>query len=138
MLEMRAFKHGDLDNMAIQKEQIHEIESACQRQDISFTLADDEKVIGVFSVLKVYSGRGVVSSFISKDAGSYMLEMIRLLRKLIAEGMYKCKIDRLEMSVLKGFEHGDRFAKMLGFEYEGTMRNYYKGKDYKLYARIRK
>ena len=138
MLKEREYKKGDLDNMAIQDEQKHEIENACEKQDISFTLADGDKVIGVFSVLKIYSGRGVVSYFISREAGNYMLSMIRKLKELIADGMYKCKIDRLEMSVMSGFEHGDRFAKMLGFEYEGTMRNYYKGKDYKLYARIRK
>ena len=46
-------------------------------------------------------------------------------------------IERIEMQVLDGFEHGERFAKMLGFECEGVMRKYYKGRNYKLFARIR-
>lgn len=63
--------------------------------------------------------------------------MFKSLKRLIEDGLKKTGIDRLEMEVMSGFKHGERFAEMLGFECEGVMRKYYKGKDYKLYARIR-
>ncbi|MBQ8678064.1 MAG: hypothetical protein IJ529_06310 [Alphaproteobacteria bacterium] len=137
-MKIRAYQDGDLDKMIIQQEQSHELATAVFPKDISFTFEEDGEVLGVVAVVKVYDGRGIVTSFISADAGRSMLQLVRIAKELITDGMYELKLDRLEMSVLAGFQHGERFAKMLGFEYEGTMRNYYKGRDYKLFAKIRR
>ena len=66
-----------------------------------------------------------------------MLKMVKQFRKMLDDGMKRTGLERIEMQVLDGFEHGERFAKMLGFECEGVMRKYYKGRNYKLFARVR-
>lgn len=134
---IRKMKKDDLEHLVIQDEQKHEVCSAPYPEDTSFTLEEDGKVIGVFGLYDTGCGRGQLFSYISKEAGSYMLKMVRQLKALIDEGMKKTNIVRLEFTVLEDFEHGNRFAKMLGFECEGVMRKYYKGRNYKLYARVK-
>ena len=135
---IRRFEKGDIDKLNIQDEQQHELEnSAFMKTEHCFTFIKDNQIIGVFGVFEVYKGRAIVFSFISKNAGKYLFSVFKSLKMLIDDGVKKTSVDRLEMEVMSGFKHGERFAEMLGFECEGIMRKYYKGKDYKLYARIR-
>lgn len=136
-MKIRRFEKEDLSRLEMQEVQKHEALGLEYPKDKSFTIEDDGVVLGVFGVTEIYKGRAVVFSFISQKAGKGMLGMIKTLRKMIDDGMEKTGVERLEMSVLEGFEHGDRFAIMLGFEFEGVMRKYYKGKNYKLYARVK-
>lgn len=53
---------------------------------------------------------------------------------------FLCKsgYNRVEMAVRVGFEQGERWGKMLGFELEGYMKRYYpNGDDAYLYARVK-
>lgn len=134
---IRRFEKDDLDKLAIQDEQKHEFSKMEYPKETSFTLVNGGEIVGVFGISEVFHGRAMVFSFISKDAGSYMLKMVKYLRWLIDNGMKKTGAVRLEMTVLASFEHGERFAKLLGFECEGVMRKYYKGLDYKLFARVK-
>ena len=134
---VRSYKPDDLDKIEMQNEQKHEFCTAGYPQKTSFTVEDNGVVLGVFGFSEIYKGRAFVFSFISKKAGKGMLGLVKTLNKMINDGMSKTGIERLEMSVLEGFEQGDRLAKLLGFEFEGVMRKYYKGKNYKLYARIK-
>lgn len=134
---IRRYVDGDIEKINLQNEQIHEAEGVKYPEETSFTLEDQGKVVGVFGFVEGGGGRGIVFSFISRDAGPYMLKMARKLKHLIDDGMSKTNIERLEITVLESFDHGKRFAELLGFECEGVMRKYYKGKDYKLYARVR-
>ena len=136
-MKIRKFEKDDLSRLEMQEVQKHEAIGLEYPKDKSFTIEDDGVVLGVFGVMEIYKGRAVVFSFISKRAGKGMLGLIKTLRKMIDDGMEKTGVERLEMSVLEGFEHGDRFATMLGFEFEGVMRKYYKGRNYKLYARVK-
>lgn len=135
---IRRFVMSDIDKLNIQDEQQHELEnSAFMKTEHCFTFIKDNQIIGVFGVFEVYKGRAIVFSFISKSAGKCLFSVLKSLKRLIEDGLKKTGTDRLEMEVMSGFKHGERFAEMLGFECEGVMRKYYKGKDYKLYARIR-
>ena len=136
-MHIRRYKDGDIQKIDLQDEQKHEIISAKYPEDTSFTIEDNGEVIGCFAFLEVCEKRGVVCSFISRNAGRAMLKMVKQFRKLLDDGMEKTGMERIEMQVLDGFEHGERFAKMLGFECEGVMRKYYKGRDYKLFARVK-
>lgn len=136
-MKIRRFEKEDLSRLQMQDEQKHEFCSAGYPADTSFTVENNGAVLGVFGFVEIYKGRGAVFSFISKHASKEMLPLVRRLKAMIDEGMAKTGLERLEMSVLEGFEHGDRFAKLLGFEFEGVMRKYYKGRNYKLYARVK-
>ena len=135
---IRKFEVGDLDKIAIQAEQRHELENgAFFKTENCFTLVDGEEINGVFGFIEIYKGRVVVFSFISAKAGKHLLSLTKRLRKMIDDGMERTGTERVEMEVVSGFIHGERFAKLLGFECEGVMRKYYRGKDYKLYARVK-
>ena len=136
-MEIRRYKDGDIQKIDLQDEQRHEIEGVEYPTDMSFTLEENGSVLGCFALLEVTKKRAVICSFISKDAGKAMFKIVKKLRALLDDGIAKTGMDRVEMTVLNGFKHGERFAEMLGFECEGVMRKYYKGKDYKLYARVK-
>ena len=136
-MHIRRYKDGDIQKIDLQDEQKHETIGAKYPEETSFTLEDNGEVLGCFAFLQLYEKRGVVCSFISRNAGRAMLKMVKQFRKMLDDGMERIGIERVEMQVLSGFEHGERFAQMLGFECEGVMRKYYKGKDYKLFARVK-
>lgn len=136
-MQIRRYRDGDIKKIDLQDEQKHEIEGVKYPEETSFTLEDNGEVLGCFAFLQVCEKRGVVCSFISRNAGRAMLKMVKQFRKLLDDGMDKTGMERIEISVMSGFEHGERFAQMLGFECEGVMRKYYKGKDYKLFARVK-
>lgn len=136
-MKLRRYEEGDIAKIDLQDIQKHEVGGVKYPPETSFTLEHEGEVLGCFAFLQVCEKRGVLCSFISKDAGKIMLKMVRQFRKIIEDGMNKTGLERLEMSVLASFDHGERFAKLLGFECEGVMRKYYKGRDYKLFARVK-
>ena len=136
-MQIRRYKDGDIEKINLQDEQKHEITGVKYPEETSFTIEDNGEILGCFAFLQISEKRGVVCSFISRNAGRAMLKMVKQLRKLLNEGMKRTGMERIEMSVLDSFKHGERFAQMLGFECEGVMRKYYKGRDYKLFARVK-
>ena len=136
-MQIRRSRDGDIEKIDIQDEQKHEIVGAKYPEATSFTLDDNGEILGCFAFLEVCEKRGVVCSLISRNAGRAMLKMVKQFRKMLDDGMKRTGLERIEMQVLDGFDHGERFAKMLGFECEGVMRKYYKGRNYKLFARVR-
>ena len=136
-MQIRRYKDGDIEKIDLQDEQKHEVAGVKYPEATSFTVEDNGEVLGCFAFLQVSEKRGVVCAFISRNAGRVMLQMVRKIRKLLDDGMERTGMERIEISVLEEFEHGERFAKMLGFELEGVMRKYYKGRNYKLFARVK-
>lgn len=70
--------------------------------------------------------------------GSMMIPVHKAVMSAI--NSYQPKIfKRLEMSVLRSFRPGHKWARMLGFVPEGVMHHYDQwGRDYTLYARVRR
>lgn len=134
---IRGFSKDDLLRIKVQPEQQHEMNFAGLPSQSSFTFEQDGKVLGVFGFAEMYRGRGAVFAFVSAEAGRYMTAVVRALKRIIDSGMPYYGFERLEMSVLDGFFQGERMAEMLGFEYEGMMRKYFKGRNYKLFARVK-
>ncbi len=134
---IRRFKRDDLEKIKLQEEQRHEFNAEVQFPETIFTFEEDGEVLGIFGVVEVYTGRGELFSFISADAGKSMVKIVRSLQRIISQSFVKTKFERLELSVLEGFVNGDRLAGLLGFDYEGLMKKYYKGRNYKLYARVK-
>ena len=136
-MKIRRYKDGDIQKIDLQDEQKHEMQGVKYPEETSFTVEDNGEVLGCFTFLQVCEKRGVVCAVISRNAGRVMLKIVKRFRKMLDEGMERTGTERIEMSVLASFDHGERFAKLLGFECEGVMRKYYKGRDYKLFARVK-
>lgn len=138
MLKVRQFSKNDWQRFEIQPAQLHEINFCQAIPSSAISLVDDNgEIMAVLGDCEVYKGRGVAIAFISANAGRHMTTIVRLIKRMIDVGMAKFGYERLEMSVLNGFLPGERMAEMLGFECEGLMRKYFKGKDYKLYAKTK-
>lgn len=93
-------------------------------------------VVGCAGLTPVWSGRTVVWALIGERCGPHMLAITRFVSTKLAE----CEDRRIEATVLTGFEAGERWVRMLGFELEtpGGMRNYdTAGRTMSLYSRCR-
>lgn len=130
---VRKFKTEDLNRLIIQPEQQDEFVVA--KPNFNFTIEADNTVLGVFGILQTGADRLCVSSFISTAAGKYMIPFIKVLKKLLEDGMAKTGNKFMDMSVLADFENGKRLAALLGFSFNQKLPSYFKGKDYELYTR---
>ena len=134
---VRKFSKDDLLKINVQDIQKDELNFSAVFPETSFVLEADGEILGIFGVVDLYKGRGAVFAFVSRDAGKHMTAVVRFLHRVIESGMSKSGYERLETSVVEGFPAGDRLVRMLGFDYDGLMRKYFKGKNYNLFARVK-
>lgn len=131
---IRKFIKNDLQKLIIQPEQAAEFERV-KPASFDFTIENNGVVLGVFGVLKTANRRLCVSSFISQNAGMYMLKFVRTLKRILEDGMKKTGNTDIEMTVLARFENGKKLAELLGFSLSQTLPAYFNGQDYELYTR---
>lgn len=135
-MKIRRFEKKDLQGFELQNEQKEEFSPDLLCGDHLFTLEADGVVVCIFGYCQIYKGRIAAFSFISRKTGKIMPGLVKKLKMIIEKGMAATGNERIEISVLENFAAGSRMARLLGFEYEGLMLKYYKGKNYKLFARI--
>lgn len=98
-----------------------------------FVLENETETLAIFWFWNLGGGRVSVGSFLSQNCGEYFREMQRLIERLFK--FYNAT--RYEALVKTDFENGHRMIKILGFEREGTMKKFFDGKDFDLYARLK-
>ena len=92
-------------------------------------------IVAVVGVVAVHPGRALVWTVLARNAGQYMLGLTKAMKKLL-EGFGD--YDRLEAAVRTDFVPGHRWARLIGFERECTMRRFGPdGQDHDLYVRIK-
>lgn len=75
----------------------------------AYTGIDGDEVIFCGGCAKMWEGRHIVWSMLSKNAGKHMVAMTRAARRLIA-----LQTGRVEAAIRSDFEQGHRWAKMCG------------------------
>lgn len=80
-----------------------------------------------------WHGRSMAWAVLGEGSGPHMIAITRAVKSFLDSRPE----ERLEMQVKADFKPAHRWAKMLGFEWEGTMRKYCNGEDFDLYSRIR-
>ncbi len=99
----------------------------------AYTYIVGTEIICCSGVMQFWPGRAQAWAHMGKNAGKHMVRITREVKKFLAtyEG-------RLEMTVVKDFELGHRWAKMLGFEVETPVMKQYGpwGEDHVGYVRI--
>jgi RimJ/RimL family protein N-acetyltransferase len=55
---------------------------------------------------------------------------------MLVEELNKGDTLRVEFVTQVGFPQAEHLARLLGFEYEGTMRKYYNGIDFKMWGKV--
>jgi hypothetical protein len=94
----------------------------------------DDEVVFCGGLFPASLGRSVAWAFISESATPCMFGVTRETKKFLDSS----KLRRIETTVRSDFEEGHRWANMLGFNRECTMKSYGDdGYDYDLYARIK-
>jgi hypothetical protein len=100
----------------------------------SFTATDGEVVYACGGVVEMWQGRALAWILLSEFSTRHFVKIHRTVKRFFEIAPYH----RIEAAVDVGFKEGERWAKMLGFQYEGTMKGYTPDKrDCDLYAIVR-
>lgn len=95
-------------------------------------VARNNIVLGAAGIWVMENHRGLAWALISDTIGTDFIHF----HKAVANFLDNLDIQRVEMAVETNFKQGVRWAKMLGFNLEGLMHNYYpNGSDAYLFAR---
>lgn len=84
-------------------------------------------------LMRQWEGRGLVWALVAADAGRWLVQITRATWGFLDAQPE----ERLETAVQTGWKPGARWAALLGFEREGTMRRWMDGQDFDLWARVR-
>jgi len=101
-------------------------------QSDAHTALADGQVIACVGLIQHWPGRRFVWAYLAHDAGRHMLRLTWQVRRWLRYH----GAGRIEAAIDPEFHASVRWARRLGFQREGTMRQYVPGKDYDLYARI--
>lgn len=140
MIEVVKFKPAHLDELRLQPAQEY-LSAFVGRPGYGqelveagpcYTVRRDGRIICCAGVVNLWTGRASAWALLSWDAGKSMMGLHREVLKFLD----RCEIRRVEAYVYPGFEPGHRWARMLGFEFEGLMRAFgHDGGDMAMYAR---
>lgn len=92
---------------------------------------------GIAGSYRQWDGAAQLWAIFDKDTIRYPIALTKVCESLIQYAVHKQCLRRISLTVKADFKEGNRFAKFLNFEFEGTMRSYLPGgADANLYARV--
>ncbi|CAB4126151.1 hypothetical protein UFOVP68_13 [uncultured Caudovirales phage] len=100
---------------------------------LAFAVIDGNEILALGGAQDLWPGRAVAWGLLCSGIGATMVPITRAVRRFLDTS----PIRRIEAEVAVDHEEGRRWAEMLGFKREGTMRAYFNGADFHLYARVR-
>lgn len=101
------------------------------------TFLDGEKPVAIFGAFFLVPGVVYFWGLVSDDVKKKPLAFHKLARTLLNYYEKKQKVRRIQIDVKADFIEGQKWAKLLDFEYEGTMKRFgVNGDDFHLYARV--
>lgn len=137
---VRAFLPDDIKQMRLQPHQeylkawLNDTQLAMAAEYPSRTGEVDGVPVASAGILPMWPGRYQAWAYLAADAGKYMTKIHREVYGFLESTDAK----RVEAVVDSDFRAGHRWIKLLGFEWEGTMRCYTPdGRDCDRYARVR-
>lgn len=99
----------------------------------AYTVLVDGKPIVSAGVAPFGDGRGLAWALFAQCSGPHFVRLVRYIRRYLADTPFR----RVEATVDTRFTAAVRLAKLVGFEIEGTMRQYGRdGGDHHMMARI--
>jgi hypothetical protein len=101
---------------------------------LAWTAEHDGVVLGIAGLMPQWENRALAWALISKEAGPHFRKFHGAVFRFLQMSDFR----RIEATVDVGFDAGERWLKLLGFEYEGRMTAYRPdGYDMLMYARIK-
>lgn len=98
-----------------------------------FAAVSGTTILGIGGLQEVWRDRAVAWALLSRSIGPAMTPVTRSALRWFAVAPWQ----RIEAYVDPTHEAAERWAALLGFEREGTMRRFHEGRDFDLYARVR-
>lgn len=121
----------------IRAKKVHEGEVPETVLTQAVTVMHGEKPVAIFGAFLFVPGVLHLWGLISDDVKEKPLAFHGLVRDLLHYYEKKNGARRLQMDVKADFIEGQKWARALGFQYEGTMKRYgANGEDFHLYARV--
>ncbi len=121
MLEYQPFKSGHLVYLSPQRLQRHDHAIMLNSEyanivDNNFGLSawNGLQCVAAAGVVPIFASRAVAWAILSNDAAPYMLQIVRKVRRVMAQLPYR----RIEIAVRADFEDGRRFANLIGMDLE--------------------
>lgn len=136
---IREYRNGDALKVLVQQAQADEaVEGAVCFDNVGkySLVGTDGTILGVFGFTGKAGGKAECYAFIADNAGRHLLEAVRFFWREIPPIWRKSGYAGAQMTVKKGFVAGERFARMLGFEFAGDLPKFFNGNDYQLFERI--
>jgi hypothetical protein len=105
----------------------------------AFSAIHDGKIIGCGGVEILWQGVGEAWGVPSVYVNGHKKDIILICKEVLRiVWNQELELNRIQCSVIDGFQAGDKLAEILGFKCEGVMRKFGKnGEDYKLFALVR-
>lgn len=139
---IRNYRQGDAQRVRVQTAQRAEARQFAAEFDHipAFTLAGDvpgRPVLAVFGYRPdKASGTAECFALVGADAGPYLLQAVRFLRRAIASEARRSGIRRVTMTVREGFAPGMRLARLLGFIQTGVLPDFFNQETYLFFERM--
>lgn len=140
-MNLERFKAEHLESLSLQDAQAdmtrylsRNYGAVLERSGPAFTATAESRVLGCAGIETVWSNRGIAWSLLGRLKPHELLWVHRRVGAFLSVQ----RLRRVEMTVDAKHDAGRRWALMLGFRHEGTLRAYTPdGRDCELYARIK-
>ena len=127
---IRHFKVGDLERINRQKEQL--IEGYGEEFDNPDTVVFEDKGKVLTIVRPIFYDEGcMLCALIAKDCGYKSKTLVKEAKAMI--NMLLCDCEFVEISTQVGWKNAERLARVLGFEPDRMVKNYYNGMDFNIW-----
>ena len=105
------------------------------RSGAAHALVNRSRLLAIGGVVPTWERRGTAWCVLASGIGADMPGVTRMAKRGLV--LQSSKYDRIETHVEASHDEGHRWMRLLGFSFEGTMRKFFYGRDYALYAIVR-
>lgn len=130
LIDVQPVQRAELDRLDVRVRRVYE-----QHSRPAVSLIEGGVLLTCFGLMPGGGSRAILWAFGSAHAGPHMLKIARFVRKLLDD----CEYDRVEATVLAGFEPGHRLLRVIGMQDEtpNGMQKFSPDGAHHLYARVR-
>lgn len=95
------------------------------------------RLVGVAGSFRQWDGVAQFWALFDEEVDKYPIALTKVCNALILYAVETQKLRRVSLNVISDYTNGNRFARCLGFDFEGRMYGFFQnGKDANLYARL--
>ncbi len=109
-----------------------------KKRGYAYTIYHEEDVVACAGVTYIVSGVAEIWAITGELVAKYPKDFHKICKQIVAEALEKDNLHRLQCTAEVGYARTIKWLERLGFEREGTLRNYTPdGKDMYIYSIIR-